>query len=269
MKFNLIISNPPYNKNIDLKILKSIYNLGNKICFIHPTGWLFDNKYKYKLYNETRKLVEPHLAYHEEIEKGNLVFKIMLFAKLSINLFDKQCKNPIDIWEIDAHGTSDIYKSIKNKILNYCKNKKSCIDIVTNKNTKGKFECGISGIRGHQFERYPNDKTYDFFTFIQITDESMHIGTSTRYTLKFLFDTKKEAINFKNYLKTKIVRFCLSIYKINQHVNSGELAAVPYMPTYTKSWSNEEIARELNLTNEELKWANNWIEDFYPEDFDN
>ena len=182
-------------------------------------------------------------------------------------MFDKNCEKPIDVWEIDAHGTSEIYKSIKQKILNYCKEKNSCIDKVVHKNPNKKFECGISGIRGHQFERYPGDKTYDFFTFIQKTDESMHTGTSTRYFLKFLFDTEIEATNFKDYLKTKMARFCLSIYKINQHIDSGELGSVPYLPTYTRSWSNEDVAKEIGLTEEELAWAINWIEDFYPEDF--
>lgn len=265
MRFDLIISNPPYNSGKDLRILQNVYKLGKKICFIHPTSWLFDNKHIYKLYNETRELVKNHFSYHEEIEKGNIIFRIMLFAKLSINVFDKECKKPIDIWEIDAHGTSDIYKNIKKKILSYCKNN-NLQNIVTYKNPNNKFEVGISGIRGHQFERYPGDKTHDFFTFIQITDESMHIGNSTRYWLKFLFDTENEAINFKDYLKTKMSRFCLSIYKINQHLDSGELLSVPNLPTYKQKWTDKMISDELNLTNEELEWCLNWIPNYY--DFD-
>ena len=82
----------------------------------------------------------------------------------------------------------------------------------------------------------------------------------------FFFDTEVEAINFKDYLKTKIARFCLSIYKINQNLGSGAIASVPYMPDYTRPWSDEDIAQELGLTTEELVWAINWIPDYYPED---
>ena len=47
---------------------------------------------------------------------------------------------------------------------------------------------------------------------------------------------------------------------------SGELASVPYMPTYDRPWTDEEVAAELGLTDEELAWAINWIPDYYPED---
>ena len=47
---------------------------------------------------------------------------------------------------------------------------------------------------------------------------------------------------------------------------NGAIASVPYMPDYTRPWSDEDIAKELGLTDEELAWAINWIPDYYPED---
>jgi hypothetical protein len=38
------------------------------------------------------------------------------------------------------------------------------------------------------------------------------------------------------------------------------------MPTYTHEWTDEMVAKELGLTDEELRWAINWIPDYYPED---
>ena len=38
------------------------------------------------------------------------------------------------------------------------------------------------------------------------------------------------------------------------------------MPTYTKYWTDEEVAKELGLTDEELRCAINWVPNYYPED---
>jgi len=256
MKFDLIISNPPYNNNLDLKILRDIYNYGEKICFVHPTTWLYDNKNKHKLFNETRELVKDNFILYEKVENANKLFGIALFTDVFITFIDKNQGGIGDrIYDIDSHGDSDIYRLLKDRILKYCK-KTNLLDNVSYSNNKD-WEVGFSGIRGDPGRTYP---------FIQKTDESMHTGTSTRYLLKFLFDTETEAINFKDYLKTKIARFCLSIYKINQHIDSGELGSVPYLPTYTRPWTDEDVAKEIGLTEEELTWAINWIEDFYPKD---
>lgn len=83
---------------------------------------------------------------------------------------------------------------------------------------------------------------------------------------KYLFNNKSNSIYFKKYLKLKITRFALSIFKINQNLKNGELAAVPYMPSYEHAWDNEMVAKELGLIDVELKWAINWIPDYYPED---
>ena len=259
MKFDLIISNPPYNNNLDLKILKEIYNIGEKICFVHPATWLYDNKMKSKLYNDCRNLVKHSFVHYEKVEDANKVFGIGLFTDVFITLIDKHKPGLRNlIYDIDIHGQSEIYKSLKNKVLKYCKKQNNLLN-ETSHSTNKINEIGISPIRGHPGQN-------DFYSFIQLTDENMHIGKVTKYKLKFPFDTNDEAINFKDYLKTKIARFCLSIYKINQQLGGGELASVPYMPTYEHPWTDEEVAAELGLTDEELTWAINWIPDYYPED---
>jgi len=256
MKFDLIIGNPPYNRGLDLKILKEIYELGEKICLVHPTTWLYDNKNINKLFISTKELVKDNFILYEKVENANKLFGIALFTDVFITFIDKNQGGIGDrIYDIDIHGDSDIYRSLKDRILKYCK-KTNLLDNVSYSNNKD-WEVGFSGIRGNPGSLY---------SFIQKNNESEHINTKTKYLLKFGFDNESEAINFKDYLKTKIARFCLSIYKINQHLDRGELASVPYIPTYTRPWTDEDVAKELGLTEEELAWAINWIEDFYPED---
>lgn len=254
MEFDLIISNPPYNKNLDLKILKEIYELSDKICFVHPGIWLLDNKNVSKIYASTKDLIKEDFAYNEEIKNSNEIFSIGLFQNTFINLFSKNSERSVDLEDIDVHGKSQIYKSIKQKILSYCSSSNVQQKIVHENSTK--HECGFSGIRGH----YNNP---DLYTFIQTKNEAAHVGKSTRYFMKVLFETKEEAINFREYLKLQISCFCLSIYKLNQHLDAGELQAVPFMPSYKSRWSNELVAKEIGLSHEEIQWILDWLPPYY------
>ena len=258
MKFDLIISNPPYNSNLDLKIFKEIYKLGNKFCFVHPASWLLDKKDKKKLFVDVKKLAEQSFAQYEHVENANHLFGIGNFADIYITYFDKNTNAHEDIWSISVHGNDKVAVSAKEKILNYCGASDNVLRHLKRKND-GAFEVGLSQVRGHP-------GTTDFYTFIQITNEDAHIGKGTIYRMKFPFITLDEAVNFKEYLKLKIARFCLSIYKLNGNLDRGELASVPYMPTYEHPWTDEQVAKELGLTEEELKWAINWIPDYYPDD---
>ncbi len=252
MKFDLIISNPPYNQNLDLKILKEVYEFGDKICFVHPAGWLYYQKPTHPLYYKIRELLGNNLSYIETFETHEY-FNAWTFVPSAITMINKHSNNSIDVNGFDIHGNSTIYKSLKGKILKYCKiNNVEKYKVIVN---NMEWEVGIPGMA-------PGGRT----VFIQKSNENIQVGAKTKYPKRIVFTSESEAINFKDYLKTKIARFCLSIYKINQQLDRGELASVPYMPTYTRPWTDEEVAAEIGLTDEELKWAINWIPDYYPED---
>jgi hypothetical protein len=264
MKFDLIISNPPYNNGLDLKILNEVYELGTKICFVHPSTWLHDNKMKSKLFTSTRELVKKHFITYEKIESVNTIFGITLsFADIFITLIDKQTNGMCDaIYNIDIHGNSLEYSQLKDKFINYKEFLLS--NIVHSSNTANKVT--FSGIGRLRNPRYNGDPTNGTYCFLPKTIEHEWMGKNSNKYIQFVFNTEKEMVSFKNFLKLKIVRFALSIFKVNQHIDSGELGAVPYMPTYEHEWSDEMVAKELGLTDEELTWAINWIPDYYPED---
>ena len=252
MKFNLIISNPPYTNNLDLKILKKVYELGEKVCFIHPGSWAYSKKPNMsKLYKHIKKF---DVTYFKRVEDAKKLFKISIFTAICISVFEQYSKTSIKVDDIDVHGNSEIYKSLKKKILSYCHNSN-----LENKRTNKLYE--------FTFGLNWSDAGYN----VMGAKNTYHRHFSnnfkgTHYPIKFGFDSKFKMEYFGNFLKLKIVRFALSIYKINQHLNRGELEAVPYMPTYDHEWTDEMVAKELGLTDEELAWAINWIPDYYPED---
>jgi len=162
-----------------------------------------------------------------------------------------------DIYGIDQHGNSELYKSLYTKILTYCETQ-NMLQYMVRINNKP-YEVGFASIRGHS-------STSDFFTLIEKTNPIKSIGRTTKFAIKYGFDTELEARNFLEYCKLKVIRLILSIVKINQNLDRGELGYIPYMPTYTHEWTDEMVAKELGLTDEELRWAINWIPDYYPED---
>ena len=52
MKFDVVFSNPPYNSNIDIKILNEIIDIADEFVVVHPSTWLIDIKDKSKLYQD-------------------------------------------------------------------------------------------------------------------------------------------------------------------------------------------------------------------------
>jgi len=86
-KFDIIFSNPPYNGNLDLKIIKSLFeeNTADNIVFVHPAGYLLDKKFKTKLYNELR-----NTNYLESVNLfwGNKLFDIKLFYPCCVSVWN-------------------------------------------------------------------------------------------------------------------------------------------------------------------------------------
>ena len=58
--------------------------------------------------------------------------------------------------------------------------------------------------------------------------------------LSYAMRSKAEATNLKGYLCSDFARICLSLVKVNQHNNSGELALVPWLD-FTQTWDDDKL----------------------------
>ena len=68
MKFDVVFSNPPYNSNIDIKILNEIIDVADEFVIVHPSTWVLDLKDKSKLYQDFKTKL------NKNINKFDLVF---------------------------------------------------------------------------------------------------------------------------------------------------------------------------------------------------
>ena len=267
-KFDLILGNPPYNQMIDLDFVSKSYDISDYILFVHPSTWLLDEK------NKQKKFIDIKNKIGKDLEKiiffnGNGIFGINLFVPCVITTINKNkktnqiyCVDKISDTNSEFENIIDInkyssmfYVSIKNKILPISKKD----NIWNHKYENGNFFINIAQHRGNHTKDDKKMYNDDIFTILMKDDS---ISTEKFKHLYFGFDTEIEAKNCFNYLKSKITRFFLSIYKNNSQLCRGELEIIPWMD-FTKEWTDEKLKEHFKLTNDEIDFIEKVIPKYY------
>ena len=96
----------------------------------------------------------------------------------------------------------------------------------------------------------------DFYTILPGSEDVIKANlcskgdSDTSYKRIFSFKTEVERNNFLTYLKTKAVRFNLSIFKFSNMLMRGELTQIPWMD-FTKEYYDEDL-RKLWFIDDDL-----------------
>ena len=61
MKFDVAIMNPPYDKNLHLKILEKVIPIADNVVNISPVRWLFDPLAEYKKQSDYKQICKKRL----------------------------------------------------------------------------------------------------------------------------------------------------------------------------------------------------------------
>lgn len=78
------------------------------------------------------------------------------------------------------------------------------------------------------------------------------------YLLVGRFRTKTEAINLSCYLRTKFVRFLVSLRTNTQHLYNERFAFVPNLPM-NREWKDEDLYKKYGITKDEIAFINKTI----------
>ncbi len=277
MKFDLVFSNPPYNNNIDIKILNEIIDVADEFVVIHPSTWVIDIKGKLKLYKDFKTKIASKLK-DVEFFNGNAIFDIQLFVPICITHIQKNSS------EIDVKYFDDLYvsKSIDNitkfgssfetLILPFMNMMQTHINIhsqMIDYNLLDKLDENSKYVQLAQIRGTPNrNKTSskmlldDFYTLVmKNSGENIGIRKTSR-TPTFRFENEIECLNFVNYLKTDFARFCLAIYKDKATLDCGEMELIPWLD-FTEEWDDEKLFEKFDVSQELQDYIRDFLPDFH------
>lgn len=239
MKFDHIIMNPPYCKNLHLKILNEAINHSDDIVNLSPIRWLQDPLAEYKRNSDFKRFKEIR----ERIESVEIIDAIS-----SADSFNAAIWTDLGVYHLSKDGGFDIHSFFKhlwfvNKVILKVK------DSVKDHSTREGI-CDfsspyikISGLHGHQGCR-------DFYEF---TSPKLDIAKSTKTSAGHCtvnFETEDESINFFNSLQTKFYKFINVCIKHDMHV---PWRYAPWLGDYTHPWTDEDLYKYFELTDDEIK----------------
>jgi site-specific DNA-methyltransferase (adenine-specific) len=72
------------------------------------------------------------------------------------------------------------------------------------------------------------------------------------------FANKEEALSLDNYLRTRFVRFLISLRAVTQHVTRGSFAFVP-IQDFTKRWTDTDLYSKYKITPEEIAFIESLV----------
>jgi hypothetical protein len=228
--------NPPYDKNLHLKILREAIKHGDEIVNLSPIRWLQDPLAEYKRGSDWKKFgdVRERIESLEVIEgeEANKLFGIQ-HSDLGIYHITNNAKG--------FHRETD-YSSIMKKIVTKA-NKLSF---------KNKLTTDRSGIFIDVLDLYGGviGKGSGFVKPLHYErkESSTSKGDNTWHCIKFA--TIEEAENFYDTCNTKMYYF---IFKKVRSYLRLLMEYVPFLPTYKKQWTDADLYEYFNLTPEEIK----------------
>ena len=292
MKFDLVFSNPPYNDYDDIKILNEIIPIIKEFVIVHPCAYILKDGKQNATMNKFNTLInrkvssihfiDPFITFDGVLnptpcvithydEKRNTDIDVSYELKSFFNINDSNYVSK-SIDDITIYGSKylDHVLPFKQKIELYCEKNGSLNQIKQSKisldNTK--FYCQLPQIIG-QVNRTKNFKGFYEHTFFTL----MPLSENTDVTLEdglpkpskknnFVFNTNEELINFKNYLKTDFVRFCLSFKKFSKNLQTDSFNLIPLMD-FTQVWTDEELFEHFKVTKEMAKLIREFLPDCY------
>jgi site-specific DNA-methyltransferase (adenine-specific) len=96
----------------------------------------------------------------------------------------------------------------------------------------------------------------------QVIGQPIIAGPGSACTETYLvigrFATKREASHFDSYLKTRFLRFLVSLRKYTQHIYSERFQFVPDLPM-DREWTDAELFKKFKLTKEEVAFIESMI----------
>ena len=228
MKFDVAIMNPPYDRNLHLKILEAVIPHAEKVVNISPVRWLQDPLAKYKKNSD-------YIKYEESISKKIDSCEIIK-SDIANKLFDISFGD-LGIYKISKGGFNYNFaqnNSLVNKFIS--KNDITFMDVATKEGYRGKYKSNHFGIINSHYG--------DTSVWIKDSFELFTTKRETNTNKVLFFNNDEEVKNCFCFLNLKVMRYFAKIIRKNQRV---PWQFVPYLD-YSKPWTDKRFCEYFGIT---------------------
>ena len=260
-KFDVAIMNPPYDKNLHIKILEKVIPIADKVVNISPVSQLVNCVNTFKDgNNETKKYfagIGKHLTECGKIYSIEEALKTFVDARITNPLAIQTYKNAHNsIAECARVNSHNGMKTIVKKVYDHSRS----VDNIENHLESNK-KCGyrvkfgrIGGGTWTAFQPHTLDAFKEVVHDGLLADGRPHwqMCSVNQYTKKtdtmaesLLFATKQEAQNFIDSYKTTFMQVCLGFLHVDMRIHPEYL---PYMQDYTQPWDDKRFCEYFNIT---------------------
>lgn len=262
-KFDIILMNPPYDKNLHLKFLRKCINFAINIVNISPARWLQDPFAKDK--RSTLKQYEDVAQHIESVDilndklKGQ--FDISAYSDLGIYIL-KDYKTNFDYKNFWETTRTDAEKSIIQKVCFSHKTKYISEVVEYGKRDGIRVMIGdIGGNRGtlpvYKDIVYTIDGNVGDKDWTECKNMGGYVKPKNSPLPKSIkFDTAAEAENFwKSYRELKFFNVLCNITIQQQHI---QLNVLPFLKNYKKEITDNDMFNLFELTDDEIQFIENY-----------
>lgn len=246
MKFDVAIMNPPYDRNLHLKILEAVIPHAEKVVNISPVRWLQDPFAPYLNRSDYCKFengISKHIKELEVIPAKN-ASQIFQEASFTMNLGIYTCDSEGG-WNYrhdDPLITKIIEKTMENSWVPYSP-KKYHQGLIPKK----LFSMNVSPLGGSGSSGLDNIMCTTYESQCK-TEPMTKANAYDNQGGHFEFDTQAERKNFYNAYVHPFMKWHMGLWKYNEH-NFGY--KIPYFGDYTHPWKLKDFFAWFELTKAE------------------
>ena len=291
-KFNIGITNPPYNEELKSTGAKALYNKFveyyidkcDLLCYVIPSRWFSGGK---GLDSFRKNMLDrTDMVYIKHFDDACKIFGSSVSIEGGVNYFLKDTNHTGDCnyngsitklnkYDVFVNGK---YHTLIDKVVEF----ESAVTLYLGRyfgvesNDKGlkddktqhTIKCYVSQQKG--FERYFDKreikKGYDFWKVITARANggngcfgNTFIGTPdeihTGSYISFKVSNENEAKSLLSYLKCRLPNFMLSLRKPSQDISESTCKWIP-LPPLNKEWTDEEVYTHFKLSEDDIQLIN-------------
>ena len=276
MKFDVVLMNPPYDRNLHLKFLEKTIEISENVVSIQPVRWITDPNAKFNKSSALKKYENTIAKHIKDLEIIN--------DKIAEHLFGVGFTMDLGIYNCDKDGgynykelssdrlfdmiVSKLDDTVKNHIEFSVPKNSIIVSLITGGNNGRKsniidlfwtFNKNETTEKGYEDVIYDNvgKRLDNGLTFRQNREKTAWGNVKVRdEQCNIKFDSIEQCINFFNFTKLDLFRYVFNKSVVDVHVHPEKL---PFIGDYKKKWTNEMLYDYFDINKEDREYISDYV----------